>query len=102
MAKRFEYKKYTRSKFGSFVYFAFLILAGAFSVLPLIYCISTAFKPLDELLVYPPRFFVRRPTLTNFLEIPSLLDKMSDKYNQYKDNVYKYLIISSSVSSGSK
>lgn len=83
MSKGYQYKKYTRSKLGSFVYFVFLVLAGSFSVLPLIYCITTAFKPLDELLVYPPRFFVRRPTLTNFVEIPALLGKMSVPVTRY-------------------
>ena len=83
MSKGYQYKKYTRSKFGSFVYFVFLVLAGSFSVLPLIYCVTTAFKPLDELLVYPPRFFVRRPTLTNFVEIPALLGKMSVPVTRY-------------------
>ena len=83
MKRGYEYKKYTRSKFGSFVYFMFLIVAGSFSVLPLIYCVATAFKPLDELLVYPPRFFVRRPTLTNFVEIPALLGKMSVPVARY-------------------
>lgn len=83
MSKGYEYKKYTRSKFGSFVYFMFLVLAGLFSVLPLVYCVATAFKPLDELLVYPPRFFVRRPTLANFTEIPALLGKMSVPVTRY-------------------
>ena len=50
-------RKYTRSKFGNFMFFAFLFLFGAFSVLPLIYSIATSFKPLDELLVFPPTLF---------------------------------------------
>lgn len=71
-----QYRKYTRSKFGSAMYFTILILAGAFSVLPLIYCVITSFKPLDELLIFPPQFFVRRPTLANYLALPSLLNKL--------------------------
>ena len=50
MARQQEYKRYTRSRFGNVVYFAFLFLMGAFSVLPLVYCICTSLKPLDELL----------------------------------------------------
>ncbi len=77
MAKQVsQYRKYTRSKFGSAMYFTILILAGAFSVLPLIYCVITSFKPLDELLIFPPQFFVRRPTLANYLALPSLLNKL--------------------------
>ena len=97
MAKGYEYKKYTRSKFGSFVYFLFLTLAGAFSVLPLIYCVATAFKPLDELLVYPPRFFVRRPTFANFTEIPALLGKMSVPVARYLLNSVFITIVSTAL-----
>ena len=77
MAKRTaQYRKYTRSKAGSVMYFTILILAGAFSVLPLIYCLVTSFKPLDELLIFPPQFFVKRPTIANYLALPSLLNKL--------------------------
>lgn len=46
----------------------YLILAplAVFMVLPIIFLISNAFKPMDEQLAYPPTFFVRRPTLINF------------------------------------
>ena len=55
-------KRYTRSRVGNVVYVVFLLLFGIFSVLPLIYCITTSFKPLDELMIFPPRFLVTRPT----------------------------------------
>jgi multiple sugar transport system permease protein len=35
-------------------------------ILPVIYIVSDAFKPMSELFAFPPRFFVRQPTLTNF------------------------------------
>ena len=65
--EKVQVRKYTRSKFGNFLFFAFLFLFGAFSVLPLIYSIVTSFKPLDEIYIFPPRLFVRRPTLDNFV-----------------------------------
>lgn len=40
-----------------------------FMVLPIIFIFSQAFKPLDELFLYPPRFLVRRPTLANFVQL---------------------------------
>lgn len=40
-----------------------------FMVLPLLYIFNQAFKPFDELIQYPPRFFVQRPTLDNFVEL---------------------------------
>ncbi len=87
MAKqRLQYRKYTRGKAGSAMYFTALILAGAFSVLPLIYCVITSFKPLDELLIFPPRFFVKRPTLANYLALPSLLNKLRVPMSRYVFN----------------
>lgn len=76
-------RRYTRSKFGTFLIFVILTAAGLFSVLPLIYCICTAFKPLDELLIFPPRFFVRRPTIANFTVLPSLISSLKVPFSRY-------------------
>jgi len=51
-----------------FVYTVMIALV-AFTALPLVYVVCTAFKPIDELLRYPPRFFVRNPTLQNFWDL---------------------------------
>lgn len=83
MRKTAEYKRYTRNKFGNVMYFIFLIAMGTFSVLPLIYCVCTAFKPLDELLVFPPTFFVRNPTLENFTQLPVLLESLRVPVSRY-------------------
>ncbi len=37
-----------------------------FMLLPIIFIFCHAFKPLDELFAFPPKFFVTRPTLDNF------------------------------------
>lgn len=83
---RSVYRRYTRSTAGNVMYFSILALAGAFSVLPLIYCVITSFKPLDELLIFPPKFFVRRPTLSNYLVLPSLLNKLQVPMSRYVFN----------------
>ena len=78
-----QYRRYTRSTAGNIMYFSILFLAGAFTILPLIYCIITSFKPLDELLIFPPRFFVKRPTFMNYLALPSLLSKIKIPISRY-------------------
>lgn len=45
-----------------------LSVVAVISLLPIIFIISNAFKPLNELFVFPPRFFVRKPTLQNFYD----------------------------------
>lgn len=62
-------KVLSRSWFGTFLIFAFLLLIGAFMLLPMVYVVSTAFKPLSEILAYPPQFFVRNPTWNNFSDL---------------------------------
>lgn len=85
--QRSQYRRYTRTKAGNVFYFAILFLAGAFSVLPLIYCLVTSFKPLDELLQFPPSlFFVRRPTWANYLALPSLLSNLQVPMSRYVFN----------------
>ncbi len=81
-----QYRRYTRTKFGNFMYFFLLFLAGSFTVLPLVYCIVTSFKPLDELLIFPPRFFVVRPTVANYTALPSLLGKIQVPGSRYLFN----------------
>ena len=46
----------------------YIILAPfvAFMLLPIIFIFNHAFKPMDELFAYPPRFLVRKPSLVNF------------------------------------
>ena len=78
-----QYKRFTRSKVGNFFYFAFLICAGLFSVLPLIYSVVTSFKPLDELMIFPPRFFVSRPTLSNYKILPKLISNLRIPLSRY-------------------
>ncbi len=61
-----------RSRAGNFAVLLLLLGVAAFMLLPLIYIVSNAFKPLDELFVFPPRFFVINPTLDNFRTLSTL------------------------------
>ena len=85
-ARRDQYKRYTRSTGGNILYTLFLLAFGLYSILPMIYSILTSFKPLDELLVFPPRFFVVRPTTINYEIIPSLLDNLQVPLSRYLFN----------------
>lgn len=95
MAKnRSQYKRYTRSTAGSIGYFMILILAGIFMVFPLFYCVITSFKPLDELLIFPPKFFVSRPTLSNYTVLPALLSNLQIPISRYIYNSIFIAVVS--------
>ena len=69
MAKKYRRVTLSRSTGGTVAIFVFLALVGSFMVLPIVYVLVTAFKPLNEILAYPPKFFVRSPTLNNFSDL---------------------------------
>ncbi len=84
--KKSAVKRYTRSKAGNFALVFFLVAGGLFSMLPLIYCVSTSFKPLDELLIFPPRFLVHRPTIGNYTILPDLMASLKVPLSRYVFN----------------
>ncbi|MBR4116960.1 MAG: carbohydrate ABC transporter permease [Clostridia bacterium] len=86
MAKGSQYRKFTRTTAGNVGYFTILILFGLFTVFPLFYCIITSLKPLDELLIFPPRFWVARPTFDNYRVLPALLSNLEIPLSRYVFN----------------
>ena len=75
MAKAAHYRAFTPAQKISRVLLYVVITALAlFTLLPLIYIVMTAFKPLDEIMKFPPQFLVRRPTLDNFADLMTALD----------------------------
>jgi len=76
-------KRVNRSFMGSFWLFVFLAFVGAFMALPLVYAINAAFKPLDEIFLFPPTLFVRNPTMTNFVDLMTLLGNSWVPFSRY-------------------
>lgn len=52
-------------------------------VIPLVYVINNAFKPLDELFLFPPTIFVRNPTFNNFPDLFHLMAKSWVPFSRY-------------------
>ncbi len=61
----------------------FLVLMGAFMFLPMVYVIMQSLKPLDELWMFPPRFYVISPTLENFSDLFSLMNTSWVPFSRY-------------------
>lgn len=68
---------------GNFSLFMLLVIMGSFMVLPLVYAINAAFKPLDEIFLFPPTLFVRNPTLINFSDLINLLGNSWVPFTRY-------------------
>ena len=81
-----RYKQVNRSLMGNVTTLLFLAFLGVFMVLPLVFVISNAFKPLDELFIFPPRFFVRNPTLSNFSDMLIVMSESWVPFSRYLFN----------------
>ena len=79
-------KRLNRSFAVSFMLFGLLLGFGAFMVLPLIYAVNNAFKPFDELFIFPPRFLVRNPTLENFTDLMVIMGNSWVPFTRYIAN----------------
>ena len=79
-------KKYRRSWYGNMIVFILLLVLGVFMMLPLIYSIVTSIKPIEELFVFPPRFFVTQPTLSNYKSLFDLVSSLWVPFSRYLFN----------------
>lgn len=69
-----------------FKFYAILIPMAIFVALPMVFILSHAFKPTNELFAYPPRFFVRVPTLNNFQNLIQLASNSGIPFSRYLFN----------------
>ena len=46
-----------------------LLPLALFMALPIVFIVCHAFKPMEELFAFPPRFFVQNPTLDNYTKL---------------------------------
>jgi len=76
-------KRLNRSLGGSVFLFSILAFIGVFTAMPLVLTINNAFKPLDELFFFPPRFFVRNPTMNNFYDLIILMSESWVPFSRY-------------------
>lgn len=86
-------KRLNRSKAGDLFLFIFLATAGFISILPMVLVISNAFKPLNEIFEYPPKFLVRNPTLDNFRDLGVVLGTSLVPFSRYFFNTILVTVI---------
>ena len=62
----------TRFSRGQIKFHIIALPLSIFMILPVIFMINNAFKPLGELFKFPPTLFVQNPTLDNFKNLLNL------------------------------
>ena len=81
----------TRSVGGDIGIYIILAIFGVIMVLPLVYAIAQSLKPLDELSLFPPRFFVVNPPFKN---ITDLFKLMGDSWVPFSRYIFNTAFIS--------
>ncbi|MBP3217491.1 MAG: carbohydrate ABC transporter permease [Lachnospiraceae bacterium] len=79
-------RKPNRSIAGDIFLYLFLLLVAFIMAFPIIYAVSNALKPLDELFKFPPRIFAQHPTLDNFSDLFVTMGKSWVTFSRYLFN----------------
>ena len=72
-----------RSRGGDAGITVILTILGAFMFLPMLYVVMQSLKPLDELWMFPPRFYVVNPTLSNYTDLLTLMNTSWVPFSRY-------------------
>ncbi|MBP5153110.1 MAG: carbohydrate ABC transporter permease [Lachnospiraceae bacterium] len=79
-------RKPNRSVGGDVALGIFLLLVAAIMFFPIVYAVSNALKPLDELFMFPPRIFAKNPTMDNFSDLFVTMGKSWVTFTRYLFN----------------
>lgn len=74
-------------------FYIILILMSIVMALPIVFIFCQAFKPIDELFAYPPKFFVRNPSLSNFEKLFATMDASNVPIARYFFNSFATTIL---------
>ncbi|MBQ8751528.1 MAG: carbohydrate ABC transporter permease [Clostridia bacterium] len=79
-------RRVSRSTAGNVLIFLMLLLVGCFMVLPFVYAIMQSLKPMSELFLFPPRFYVTSPTLDNYYMLTQQVNSTWIPFTRYLFN----------------
>jgi len=79
-------KRISRSVGGDVFIFCFLCFVAIVLVIPLVYIVSNSLKPYNELFLFPPKLFVKNPTIDNYADLFSLISNSWVPFSRYLAN----------------
>lgn len=86
-------KKINRSFGGSLAIFIMLLTVSCFMLLPFVYAIMQSLKPMEEIYAFPPRLFVRNPTLESYQLLSNLTDSLWVPFSRYLMNTIEVTVL---------
>ena len=89
-------KRLNRSFAGNSVINFVILIFGALMVLPMVYTIAAALKPLDEFWIFPPRFLPINPTGENFADLLRYMGESQVPFGRYLFNTLLISVVGTS------
>jgi ABC-type glycerol-3-phosphate transport system permease component len=83
LMKKLHNRRPNRSLGGDIFIGVILTIFGLFFAYPLLYAINNAFKPLNEIFLFPPKLFVQQPTMNNFQDLFIIMSKSWVTFSRY-------------------
>ena len=62
---------------------ALLVILGVLMFIPMYFSVMTSLKPLDELWIFPPKFYVINPTFKNYADLFKLMNTSWVPFSRY-------------------
>lgn len=90
-------ERVSRSTGGNIFNIIFLSILAVIMLVPMLYVVNNAFKPLDELYLYPPKIFVQNPTLDN---LRSLFGAMNNSWVPITRHLFNTLLVTLAGTAG--
>ncbi len=84
-----------RSVKGSMVMLLLLTMFALVLLFPVVFMVSNAFKPINELFIFPPRLFVINPTMDNFYDLFEILSDSLVPFLRYVFNTLFIVLVGS-------
>lgn len=84
--KLIKRRKPNRSIAGDIALYIFLALVAFVMFFPIIFAVSNALKPLDELFRFPPKILAQNPTFDNFADLFVTMGKSWVTFSRYLFN----------------
>lgn len=86
-------KRTNRTVKGSLMLLVFLLVFALISLFPVVFMVSNAFKPINELFIFPPRLFVIQPTTDNFADLFTILEDSLVPFLRYLFNTLFIVLV---------
>ena len=83
----------SRSRGGDYFMYFIMFFFGIIFAIPLYYTVLCSFKPLNELSIFPPRFYVVNPTTEHYTLMLRLLSSSKIPFSRYLFNTLFITIV---------